>query len=127
MTLKESILATDDYQLVRRGPTPQETCRAAYEVAQVRSDCVGLNELPAAMFDRAGRFCTIYRATLDLIASEIYVDLGLVGGVVPGTIADIEYLPINDAKKLANITLAQHEADTIMKEIISTMAAWAAK
>ncbi len=127
MTLREMILSTDDFQLVRRGSTPKGTLRAAYEVAQAGSDCVGLNEPPDGMFRRTGHFIVHYQHALDQIAGEIYVDLGLAGGVAPGTIVDIKHLSTPDAKKLANITLAQHESNTIMKDLISTMAAWAAK
>lgn len=124
MTLKKKILETDGFQLVRREATPKETCRAAYEVALDGCGKCGLKEPPDLMFYRAGHFCIAYMSALDEIAGDIYVDIGLAGGVVPGTIADIDHLSIEDAKRLADITMAQHEAATIMTEITSALAAW---
>ena len=115
MTLKDKILAIDDYQYLKTGPERKENVRNAYEVAlELDGKPMDYKEPNDDMFNRVGRFCWLYAATLNDIACDIHNEFGLVGGATGGaSISDVQHLSAEAALKLFNITYAEHEAERL--------------
>lgn len=128
MEIKQAIMEAESFLIMRPGSAPVENLRTAYEMARLLTGAPDdLKESAEAMFDRAGVFCDMHRDALDEIAHEIYSEIGLTGGVVPATCADIAHIWIDDAKRLFDITFAQVEARVFMGDLISEFEKWRAK
>ena len=123
MTLKEKILALDGYEYIRRCGDQKQNVRNAYEAALELADMPMDHREPAyKMFDRVGKFCWVYEATLNEIACDIYDALDLAGGAAgSASIKDIDYVSPEDALKLHQISLAQHQAKEFQWDVQAIM------
>jgi hypothetical protein len=129
MTLKQRILELPDFLYLRTVDDAKENVRNAYQTAlSIDGKPHDFKESADDMFNRVGRFCWVYAATLNEIACDVYEELDLVGSSTGGaSISDIQHLSQEGALKLFNITLASHEADQFKRDVQRTMMAWAGK
>ena len=133
MTLKAQILSTGDYRYLRLGVCDKQNTRNIYEVALERDgkpmDYQESGETSEArhylMLKRASDFLKSYKRELDVIACDLYEELGLIGGATgSASLSDTKYLDGDGPLKLANISLSQVEAQGLKESIDNVGSAW---
>jgi len=123
MNLRNMILESPNYILVRDAGDGRTNARSLYEVALMQADLPpDTKEDPIYMFKRAGDLAFGYIRELKHIAADMFENLG--GGVLPPRIEDLTPL---EAKDFFDIVEAQHHAEALKASLVNYLLAYSAR
>lgn len=126
MTLKEQILAVDNYCLIKSCNDFAETTRAVYELALIHEGKpIDYKESPPKMIIRAMLFRIMYEHCLGLIYEDMLEEFGLdesASGAPDWSAA--KHLSLGQVRRLFNMNMALYEALLLKLHIKQTAVKW---